>query len=48
MTRHHLLNLCRAGFQGVTGLAFVQLDDSGESREALPSGAAKPERIPIA
>ncbi len=35
------------GFQGVTGLAFVQLDDSGESREALPSGAAKPERIPI-
>lgn len=35
------------GFQGVTGLAFVQLDDSGESREPLPSGTAKPERIPI-
>lgn len=36
------------GFQGVTGLAFVQLDDSGESRvalEALTDGA--PSRIPM-
>ncbi len=35
------------GFQGVTGLAFIQLDDSGESQEPLPSGAEKPERIPM-
>ena len=35
------------GFQGVTGLAFVQLDDSGESSEALQSGERKPRRIPM-
>ena len=35
------------GFQGVTGLAFVQLDDSGESTEALPSGSKPPARIPM-
>ncbi len=36
------------GFQGVTGLAFVQLDDSGESKvllEASPNG--DPARIPM-
>ncbi len=36
------------GFQGVTGLAFVQLDDSGESTvalEASPNG--EPARIPM-
>jgi phospholipid/cholesterol/gamma-HCH transport system substrate-binding protein len=36
------------GFQGVTGLAFVQLDDSGESKvalDALTDGA--PSRIPM-
>ncbi len=26
------------GFQGVTGLAYVSLDDGGESKEALPDG----------
>ena len=35
------------GFQGVTGLAFVQLDDSGESSEALQSSERKPHRIPM-
>ena len=35
------------GFQGVTGLAFVQLDDSGESRVVLPFGSGQPERIPM-
>jgi phospholipid/cholesterol/gamma-HCH transport system substrate-binding protein len=35
------------GFQGVTGLAFVQLDDSGESAERLPYGKAQAERIPL-
>lgn len=35
------------GFQGVTGLAFVQLDDSGESKVALPAGHAPPARIPM-
>jgi phospholipid/cholesterol/gamma-HCH transport system substrate-binding protein len=35
------------GFQGVTGLAFVQLDDSGESRVALPANATPPARIPL-
>ncbi|MDO9195766.1 MlaD family protein, partial [Rhodoferax sp.] len=35
------------GFQGVTGLAFIQLDDSGESKVALPSGAEPPARIPM-
>jgi phospholipid/cholesterol/gamma-HCH transport system substrate-binding protein len=35
------------GFQGVTGLAFVQLDDSGESRVALPASATPPARIPM-
>jgi len=35
------------GFQGVTGLAFVQLDDTGESKEALLSGDGRPARIPM-
>jgi phospholipid/cholesterol/gamma-HCH transport system substrate-binding protein len=35
------------GFQGVTGLAFVQLDDMGESKEALPTDDAHPARIPL-
>ena len=35
------------GFQGVTGLAFVQLDDSGSSRQALPTGSTPPARIPM-
>ncbi|MDP2370775.1 MlaD family protein [Rhodoferax sp.] len=35
------------GFQGVTGLAFVQLDDSGESQEALTSKDEHPPRIPM-
>lgn len=35
------------GFQGVTGLAFVQLDDSGESALELPGDAVPPARIPM-
>jgi phospholipid/cholesterol/gamma-HCH transport system substrate-binding protein len=38
------------GFQGVTGLAFVQLDDTGDSKDLLvatgPNGSAPP-RIPM-
>ena len=36
------------GFQGVTGLAFVQLDDGGESKELLaPMADGRPARIPM-
>lgn len=35
------------GFQGVTGLAFVQLDDTGESKEALRPNDGRPVRIPM-
>jgi phospholipid/cholesterol/gamma-HCH transport system substrate-binding protein len=35
------------GFQGVTGLAFVQLDDSGESAQTLATSLAHPARIPM-
>lgn len=35
------------GFQGITGLAFVQLDDSGESNTLLASGTEPPPRIPM-
>ena len=35
------------GFQGVTGLAFVQLDDSGESKTMLPTSEQTPARIPM-
>ena len=35
------------GFQGVTGLAFVQLDDTGASKEPLLSNPDVPARIPM-
>lgn len=35
------------GFQGVTGIAFVQLDDSGQSPQALATDDALPARIPM-
>ena len=35
------------GFQGVTGLAFVQLDDSGANKTALATSAQAPARIPM-
>ena len=35
------------GFQGVTGLAFIQLDDTGASKTALVSGSGEPARIPM-
>lgn len=35
------------GFQGVTGIAFVQLDDSGESKELLVSSDEQFARIPM-
>ena len=35
------------GFQGVTGLAFIQLDDTGASKTALASDNAAPARIPM-
>lgn len=35
------------GFQGVTGLAFIQLDDSGESTQALATSSTHVARIPM-
>jgi phospholipid/cholesterol/gamma-HCH transport system substrate-binding protein len=35
------------GFQGVTGLSFLQLDDEGTSTEPLPPGPNGPPRIPF-
>lgn len=35
------------GFQGVTGLAFVQLDDEGESGQALVTSKTQIARIPM-
>jgi phospholipid/cholesterol/gamma-HCH transport system substrate-binding protein len=35
------------GYQGVTGLAFVQLDDAGESTQALATSPEKVARIPM-
>lgn len=35
------------GFQGVTGLAFVQLDDSGEDKTPLATSKQSPARIPM-
>lgn len=35
------------GFQGVTGLAYVQLDDQGESKEPLATSRSSPARIPL-
>ena len=35
------------GFQGVTGLAFIQLDDGGESKEPLPTTEEIVARIPM-
>jgi phospholipid/cholesterol/gamma-HCH transport system substrate-binding protein len=35
------------GFQGVTGLAFIQLDDTGASTARLPVGQEPPARIPL-
>jgi phospholipid/cholesterol/gamma-HCH transport system substrate-binding protein len=35
------------GFQGVTGLAFVQLDDSGASSQPLATGMGHVARIPM-
>lgn len=35
------------GFQGVTGLSFVQLDDTGNSDQPLPDGPNGPQRIPL-
>jgi phospholipid/cholesterol/gamma-HCH transport system substrate-binding protein len=35
------------GFQGVTGLAFVQLDDAGESTQLLATSKTQVARIPM-
>lgn len=35
------------GYQGLTGIAYVQLDDSGESSEALAGVAGQAPRIPM-
>jgi phospholipid/cholesterol/gamma-HCH transport system substrate-binding protein len=35
------------GFQGVTGLSFVQLDDDGAARQPLATSADLPARIPM-
>lgn len=35
------------GYQGVTGLAFIQLDDDGTSTVELPAGDGTPIRLPL-
>lgn len=35
------------GFQGVTGLAFIQLDDTGAASQALAANDERPPRIPM-
>jgi phospholipid/cholesterol/gamma-HCH transport system substrate-binding protein len=35
------------GYQGVTGLAYVQIEDDGSSPEPLPTRAGDPARIPL-
>lgn len=35
------------GLQGVTGLAYIQLDDKGESKQSLPTREEAPARIPM-
>ena len=35
------------GFQGVTGLAYVQLDDSGQSNVAIETSTRNPARLPM-
>lgn len=35
------------GYQGVTGLAFVEIEDDGSSTEVLPSDGANPPRLPL-
>lgn len=35
------------GFQGVTGIAFVQLDDTGQSKQTLATDDSRPARIPM-
>lgn len=35
------------GFQGVTGIAFVQLDDTNESKQPLATDDSRPARIPM-
>ena len=35
------------GYQGVTGLAFVQLDDSDANAPSLPTSVSRPGRIPM-
>jgi phospholipid/cholesterol/gamma-HCH transport system substrate-binding protein len=35
------------GYQGLTGIAFVQLEDTGESREPLQAAAGEALRIPL-
>lgn len=37
----------RLGYQGVTGLAYVALDDSGDSKELLKSTPREPAEIPL-
>lgn len=34
-------------YQGITGLAFVQLDDSGDAAQPLPAGASGVPRLPL-
>ena len=35
------------GFQGITGLSFIQLDDAGTSQDPLQTSDAQPARIPM-
>ena len=48
-SRYRLTRATKAqlGFKGVTGLAYVQLDDDGSSREFLDTAASTPPRIEL-
>jgi phospholipid/cholesterol/gamma-HCH transport system substrate-binding protein len=37
----------RLGYQGVTGLAFVELEDAGDNPEVLPQDDDNPPRLPL-
>jgi phospholipid/cholesterol/gamma-HCH transport system substrate-binding protein len=37
----------RLGYQGITGLAFVEIDDDGSSAELLPNDDDHPARLPL-
>lgn len=47
--RFHLTkaSTARLGYQGITGLAFVEIEDDGSSREVLPPDGPNPPRLAL-